>query len=561
MPAGRSISKVVLMAPGSTTHHSDMAQRYVDLPIASQGAGAVTFFPPFNSCVAPNPFNFCAPPGHDDGPGRSFERRFRDDLTPAAPAGAPCRGVPQGAGKFAEQIARGAGGSRESWWTRHRAGSDPPERPTSPPSAMNTTLVLILLCALFTASTAHASSLDLTADQKRLLNDAVYYLKDVDREAPKLTKLAEGLKNGTAPMAEHEIQNALAQVDYGGQKLNNSISRLNQLPANEPEVAAVWKRVQERAQELLAAQTTFQNAHKKDQEAVAGLDPNALRADVDKLRGLSSKLTDARHFLPKPDLGIETLAELPKMIEYRNECEKKYAAVLGLHEGRTMANTISGFDYQQNSFREQLPQIATLLINQAKSSLENANSIAEKAVERRSAAQFVNGVIDATMERAENEIGLMETIGTQATEATALRKELDETRKRLDATGKNLAKEILDGNTPPNDLYNGGDKQEFLDAVTKAWNKNHAKAEVLGMRVPMRAWERRTGWKWALDQFQKHDFSELQVAITIKFDAEIAHTYYAYLKRDHMAGDKLTVKLDDRGEVPLYRQLLLSNWK
>ncbi len=52
------------MAPGSTTHHSDMGQRYVDLPIASQIPGSVTFFPPYNSCAAPNPYNFCAPPGY-----------------------------------------------------------------------------------------------------------------------------------------------------------------------------------------------------------------------------------------------------------------------------------------------------------------------------------------------------------------------------------------------------------------------------------------------------------------------------------------------------------------
>ena len=40
------------------------AQRYVDMPIVGKTASSVTFAPPYNSCEAPNPYNFCAPPGY-----------------------------------------------------------------------------------------------------------------------------------------------------------------------------------------------------------------------------------------------------------------------------------------------------------------------------------------------------------------------------------------------------------------------------------------------------------------------------------------------------------------
>lgn len=59
-----SIARVVLMAPGSTTHHSDMGQRFVDLPIASQTPGSVTFSTPWDSCTASTVLNFCAPAGY-----------------------------------------------------------------------------------------------------------------------------------------------------------------------------------------------------------------------------------------------------------------------------------------------------------------------------------------------------------------------------------------------------------------------------------------------------------------------------------------------------------------
>jgi hypothetical protein len=48
LPAGVSVQKVVLMAPGATTHHSDMSQRYVEMQVTQQ--------------LAPNLVEFQAPP-------------------------------------------------------------------------------------------------------------------------------------------------------------------------------------------------------------------------------------------------------------------------------------------------------------------------------------------------------------------------------------------------------------------------------------------------------------------------------------------------------------------
>ena len=62
----------------------------------------------------------------------------------------------------------------------------------------------------------------------------------------------------------------------------------------------------------------------------------------------------------------------------------------------------------------------------------------------------------------------------------------------------------------------------------------------------------------ALDHFQLIDESSLQVAILVKGDKASAHIYYAHLKKDHQSQDRVTVLLDDKGEVPLYRKVLLS---
>jgi hypothetical protein len=54
LPAGVNVQKVVLMAPGATTHHSDMSQRYVEMEIVQQQApDVVTFQSPRDDRAAP----------------------------------------------------------------------------------------------------------------------------------------------------------------------------------------------------------------------------------------------------------------------------------------------------------------------------------------------------------------------------------------------------------------------------------------------------------------------------------------------------------------------------
>ena len=53
LPTGVVIDRVVLMAPGSVTHHSDMSARHVSLPIISKTVKSVTFTGPLDAMHAP----------------------------------------------------------------------------------------------------------------------------------------------------------------------------------------------------------------------------------------------------------------------------------------------------------------------------------------------------------------------------------------------------------------------------------------------------------------------------------------------------------------------------
>lgn len=53
LPLGHAVAKVVLTAPCSTTHHSDMHQRYVELTTLVQSGNAVEFHTPITDVEAP----------------------------------------------------------------------------------------------------------------------------------------------------------------------------------------------------------------------------------------------------------------------------------------------------------------------------------------------------------------------------------------------------------------------------------------------------------------------------------------------------------------------------
>lgn len=53
LPPGVAIDRLVLMAPGSTTHHSDMHQRLYECPVESEGGATLFFSSPPNKTYAP----------------------------------------------------------------------------------------------------------------------------------------------------------------------------------------------------------------------------------------------------------------------------------------------------------------------------------------------------------------------------------------------------------------------------------------------------------------------------------------------------------------------------
>ena len=420
-------------------------------------------------------------------------------------------------------------------------------------------LILLLVPVLASVASAAAASADLDSTQQRTLVDAEYYVKETERAMKPILAKAEGLNNGTSPLSEQQLQGAMNEVNHAGLKLNNALQRLAQLPGDEPSVAAMSKRAADLATTLLACEQVFKSAGEKKQEAINAA--GDIEKDIKRLDAASLKIANGDFLTNYPDRELPTVLELDRLVAFRNEMAERYAPVLEDFVGREMKNTISGFDYRLEQYREAMQRVAVGLPARIRQDFEQAQTICDTSVERKRAQTFTEGVIEATFARAQVNLDLLEAISGKTPESKALATEKTNAEQKIAAAAKSLETEILTSNTPPNDVYGAGDKAEIIAHVEKAWKKSSVKGEVLAMRIPMQAWERSEGIRWAHDRYELHDFSQIQVAISVKASADRVHNYYALLEKDHLKGDKIRVRIDDKGEVPLYRQILMSNWK
>lgn len=413
---------------------------------------------------------------------------------------------------------------------------------------------LLTLIALILA--VAATSLQAAPSLQRPLADAEYYMKDVDKNVPKLTEKAQS----TATMSPNDLQKALNEVRWTGQKLDNVLARLQQLPANDPAVAKLQQRVKDRASQLLSAQEAFQAAQLGKQQAAKAAE-GSIEDDAKQLQAIERTIhvptTNAKYI----HRTLDTLEKLPQLIECRDAMAQRYGAVLEQHVGYTMKVAISSFDVKMQSFRDETGKVIPQLPGQVEWEFDQIERLVKLAQERGDTRPFTAGGIQQSFARIELYLKQLELLDPNSADAKRLRREVAASEQLVSTTQAGMETQILENNEVPSDLYQGGDKSEILALVEKSWKKKHAGKELLGMHIPMHAWERRESWRWAIDRFMKEDMSEIQVAILVKASDEIGHTYYAVVDKDHLAGDKTRVHIDDKGEVLLYRKFLMKKFK
>lgn len=423
-----------------------------------------------------------------------------------------------------------------------------------------------ILAGLVVCAASVALGEELNGQQTRLLKDAEYYLKALDRELPPLFEQAERIKglSDISTVPYNDVHKYLNQVNYSGQKLNNILSRLQQLPTAHPDVAAVDTKTKEYATSLLAAEAVFKNAKAKldairNPEASPEVD-----AEKKRLEEMSLMIAMPSLMQSDPVRATGVCRDLPEMIAYQKEVAQKYAQIMNQEtpQGRDLKAVVVGFEQRLQRFREEADKRAAALPGEIERHFANAESMARDAAETRYPRKFIG--VGLQMKQAEERLGLLQAL-TEDSPASynAMKAKYEATKKQLAKAESALEDEIIAANKPPNDLYDGADKKKLVSEVKQAWAKAYPKDEILGVRIPMREWERDTRWRWAsvAEEFQKHDTSELQAAVIVKHNKSQARIFYVYLTKYHLKGDSIKLSLDDKKDVRVHQKLPLKNWR
>jgi hypothetical protein len=81
----------------------------------------------------------------------------------------------------------------------------------------------------------------------------------------------------------------------------------------------------------------------------------------------------------------------------------------------------------------------------------------------------------------------------------------------------------------------------------------------LALRSPRAAWKRDRELKRNATYWYRTDVSSLVVYVVVKQSATLATVYPAYLNKNHLQGDALTVGADTKGSSHVHEEMLLKN--
>jgi hypothetical protein len=138
---------------------------------------------------------------------------------------------------------------------------------------------------------------------------------------------------------------------------------------------------------------------------------------------------------------------------------------------------------------------------------------------------------------------------------------LKEMREMMRAQGVEIGLPMMQ--ETPSEGYQGPDKQKLLDMTVAEWKSTYPQDEVLGARIHMNDWERRTEKRWnTTGDAYMVNYSEIQVLVFVKKDNMKATAWPVNATKDHSDSDKLAVDASGVKSVDLMSQdIFLKNLK
>jgi hypothetical protein len=196
--------------------------------------------------------------------------------------------------------------------------------------------------------------------------------------------------------------------------------------------------------------------------------------------------------------------------------------------------------------------------------LAKAQQMVDQAINEKRPEWFTGGGIQHAMIQASSGIDSLASIkGENDSQVKGLRAKYTALNTKINKAEVSLKDSILAATPMPADAFTGGDKNQVIDLAVKEWNKKHADKKLLAQGISMPNWERKTEWRYKVDNTRyKVDRSYLQVWVIIQTSDTIATQYFIELSKNHIQNNTITLNAPSNLQGDVFKtEMLLKNVK
>jgi hypothetical protein len=342
---------------------------------------------------------------------------------------------------------------------------------------------------------------------------------------------------------------ALNTIKEGRRQAGFVEEALAKVPANGQGVAPAKARLAAGRETFDGAEKYFAPLHAKLMTIVDPAQYPDFRADVERLKGISSDYGADYVFTSDRARAAELYAQRqPAQAElvriataYQRPLQQNPDWIKPLEiAGNSALGNFQEFDAAVEEQKQGLP-------GEVREHLAKADQQADDAVQNQKPLWFTGG-IPQEMGYADDKTTLLQAIDPAA--GNQLREEYDQLQASLQERAKSLEELIIQENQPPSDNFAGEDRQKAIDTAIDAWKYQEKDFEVLGAAIPAEAWERQEkhffdgqleGDGDVSGTWSKQDRSRLQVQlfIAVKDQPTLAKIIPVNVYKDHMKGDTM----------------------
>lgn len=342
----------------------------------------------------------------------------------------------------------------------------------------------------------------------------------------------------TEKVVHKDVKDGLATLDTADRKYDQAAAYLDQLPADHPSVQAYAKELATTKANLGALRSRLAATDVELDKLTNLKHYPTYDTDVEMLNSFIGRYGNLQ--VQQPDVLVEVIQDDGNVLAEVQRIAKTY---LPLVEQRTEvgAKLENRFNYfmqkrtayvkEAQAYKEQLPGLID-------ADIAEAVSLAEQGVNEQKPMFFgPNSGIEQRLGWAEPKVAVLVAFDPEAGEPYQAK--LAETRQQIDKMAESLSQQIIDANMPPNNNFQGEDRDAAIEIAIDGWKKQQPDAEVIEAYIPSKAWERETKWEWFAGAFHKVDRSTLQVQLLVKHDDELGIIRPLNVRKNHLKGDTL----------------------